>query len=209
MFAGKPIIGVSGGIGSGKSTIASLFGEMGCLVLNADHQAREAYQDPAVKHTLRDWWGDGVFDAQGDVIRSAVARIVFTHPEQIKRLENLIHPIVAAKRQAAMKAAANDAQVLAFVWDIPLLFEVGLDRECDHLVFVDAPFEQRLARVASRGWDRDELIRRENLQRPLDIKRRMSNDIVQNTADVGFARRQVREILSRVLLRRATDARPS
>lgn len=209
VFAGKPIIGLSGGIGSGKSTIARLFAEAGCLVLDADQQAREVYHDEQVKRTLREWWGGAVFDGSGNVDRSAVARIVFSDPQQIRRLEQLIHPIVAARRQEAMEAAAGDAQVLAYVWDVPLLFEVGLERQCDWLVYVDAPQEVRLARVKERGWDQDELLKREKLQRPLDIKRAMSNDIVQNTADVGFARRQVREILSRVLARRAMDARPS
>src|SRR5204863_335322 len=88
----------------------------------------------------------------------------------------------------------------AYVWDIPLLFEVGLHARCDALVFVDAPREQRLARVkATRGWDENELVRREKLQHPLDNKRRMSNYIIQNTADVGFAAAQVRDVLSKIL----------
>jgi dephospho-CoA kinase len=74
-------------------------------------------------------------------------------------------------------------------------------------VFVDAPWADRLRRVRqTRGWDEAELRRRENLQLGLDNKRRMSNDIVQNTADVGFARKQVQEILSRILHQRATSA---
>jgi dephospho-CoA kinase len=94
------------------------------------------------------------------------------------------------------------------VWDIPLLFEAGIAPECDAIVFVDAPWEQRLQRVReTRGWDESDLRRRENLQRPLDNKREMSNYIVQNTADVGFARTQVREVLSRILANSAMGAR--
>jgi dephospho-CoA kinase len=200
VFSGKPIIGLAGGIGSGKSTVARMFGEMGCLVLSADDHVRNAYRDPAVKATLRAWWGDGVFNSAGELDRKALARIVFANPEAKLRLEGYIHPIVADMRRRAMEAAADDAQVLAYVWDIPLLFEVGADKECDAIVFVDAPLEQRLQRVkASRGWDESELLRREKLQRPLDNKREMSNYIVQNTVDVGFARRQVQEVLSTIL----------
>ena len=207
MFAGKPIIGIAGGIGSGKSFVARLFGELGCLVLSADEQVRAAYADPAVRETLKQWWGDGVINSEGHVDRRAVAQRVFEKPEERRRLEALIHPRVAAMRDAAMVAAATDAQVLAFVWDIPLLFEVGLNTRCDAIVFVDAPWADRLRRVhESRGWDEAELRRRENLQLGLDNKRRMSNDIVQNTADVGFARKQVQEILSRILHQRATNA---
>jgi len=207
VFAGKPIIGIAGGIGSGKSFVARLFGELGCLVLSADEQVRAAYADPAVRETLKQWWGDGVINSEGHVDRRAVAQRVFEKPEERRRLEALIHPRVAAMRDAAMVAAATDAQVLAFVWDIPLLFEVGLNTRCDAIVFVDAPWADRLRRVhESRGWDEAELRRRENLQLGLDNKRRMSNDIVQNTADVGFARKQVQEILSRILHQRATNA---
>jgi dephospho-CoA kinase len=207
MYAGKPIIGIAGGIGSGKSFVAKLFGELGCLVLSADDQVRVAYTNPAVRDTLKQWWGPGVINGKGQVDRRAVAQRVFEKPEERRRLEALIHPRVAALRDAAMEAAAADARVVAFVWDIPLLFEVGLDARCDAVVFVDAPWDERLRRVReTRGWDEAELRRRENLQLGLDNKRRMSNDIVRNTADVGFARKQVQAILSRILRERATSA---
>ena len=205
MFAGKPIIGISGGIGSGKSFIAQLFAAEGCLVLNADDQVRALYADPSIKQTLKTWWGDQVFNTQGEVDRRAIAHIIFADPEQKKRLESLLHPRVDQLRQAAMQAAAADPQVLAYVWDIPLLFEVGLHARCDALIYVDAPPEQRLQRVRqTRGWEESELLRREKLQSPLDNKRRMSNYILKNTADVGFAQRQVREVLSEILASCAT-----
>ena len=210
MFAGKPVIGIAGGIGSGKSLIASLFGEMGCLVLSADEHVRLIYQDPQVLQTIRSWWGDGVFNSQGELDRRAVARIIFDRPAEKTRLEALVHPRVSRMRQEAMAAAAKDSQVLAYVWDIPLLFEVGLDKECDAIVFVESPWEQRLVRVRnSRNWNENDLLAREKLQVPLDNKRRMSKYIIQNTADVGFARRQVREVLSKILASSAMGARPA
>ena len=205
MFAGKPIIGIAGGIGSGKSMIAQIFADQGCLVLNADDQVRTLYADPAIKRTLRSWWGDRVFNSQGDLDRRAIAHIIFADSEQKKRLESLLHPKVDQLRQAAMQLAANNPQVLAFIWDIPLLFEVDLHLRCDAIVFVDASDAQRLERVRkTRGWDENELRRREKLQLPLDNKRRMSNYILKNTADVGFAQRQVRDVLSEILASCAT-----
>ena len=109
-----------------------------------------------------------------------------------------------------MSAAQNDAQVLSYVWDIPLLFEVGVNEQCDAVVFVEAPWEQRVERVQkSRNWSEKDLLAREKLQHPLDNKRRMSKYIIQNTADVGFARRQVREVLSKILASSAMGARPA
>jgi dephospho-CoA kinase len=208
MFAGKPVIGITGGIGSGKSFIAKIFGQQGGLVLSADDQVRALYRDPKIKETLKSWWGQKVINSQNEVDKRAVARIIFDEPAEKRRLEGLLHPRVISMRQAAMAAAAKNAQVLAFIWDIPLLFEVGSAKECDAIVYVDAPREARLARVqATRGWDDAELARRENLQLPLDFKRRMSKYIVQNTADVGFARNQVREVLSAILTNSAMRAR--
>jgi dephospho-CoA kinase len=203
VYAGKPIIGIAGGIGSGKSFVAKLFGEQGCLVIDSDAQVREAYRLPRVKQTLAEWWGGDVLDADtGEVNRGFIARKVFADPAQRRRLEQLLHPLVDASREAAMAAAAYDPQVLAYVWDTPLLFEVGLHDRCDALVFVDVPWETRVNRVrATRGWDEAELARRQNLQWPLDKKRRISDHVLTNTADADYARGQVRELLSRILER--------
>ncbi len=206
VVAGIPIIGLAGGIGSGKSHVARIFRELGCVVIDSDAQTHAAYRDPAVLEALRRWWGDGVFQPDGTVDRSAVARIVFSDPDQRHRLEALLHPIVAQARDRVMNealgAAAIGTQPLAFVWDTPLLFEVGLQDACDAVVFVDAPLETRLDRLQkSRGWDPDELGRRENSQWPLDKKKKLSDDVVENVAEAEDVRIQVRQVLSRILSR--------
>ena len=202
MYAGKPIIGISGGVGSGKSFVARLFGELGCVVTDSDAQVRAAYQLPEVRESLRRWWGDGAFLADGQINRSFIARRVFSDPAERARLEGLLHPLVARMRDEQMLAHAADAQAVAYVWDTPLLFETGLYQQCDALVFVDAPADVRLARVRQgRGWDAAELGRRENLQWPLDTKRKMSDDVVTNTAEADAVRDQVRLVLSRILAR--------
>ena len=97
---------------------------------------------------------------------------------------------------------AQNPGTIAFVWDTPLLFEVGLQNQCDAVVFVDAPLQVRLDRVCrTRRWDEAELLRRENLQWPLDKKREISDYIIRNTADAEEARSQVRTVLSRILER--------
>ena len=200
MFSGKPIIGLTGGIGSGKSFIAALFAELGCVVIDADAQVRAAYNDPNVRQTLREWWGEAILRPDGSVDRSAVARRIFNDSADRARLEGLLHPIVNAERRRQMGIFATQPGTIAFVWDTPLLFEVGLNTQCDAVVFVDAPFQMRLERViASRRWDQAELLRRENLQWPLDRKQKISDYVVRNTADVVEARSQVRLVLSRIL----------
>ena len=198
----KPIIGIAGGIGSGKSFVAGLFGELGCLVISSDDQVRDAYRDPRVLATLRQWWGDDALTAAGEVNKRVVAQRIFARPAERQRLERLLHPMVNEARERVMASAATDPTVVAFVWDTPLLFETGLHAKCDAVVFVQAPQAVRLARVqATRAWDAAELTRRENSQMPLDTKRELSQYVVENTADADVVRGQVRAVLSRILER--------
>ena len=200
MYEGKPIIGLAGGMGSGKSFVAKLFAEEGCLVISSDDIIRQAYKDELIKQTLRKWWGAMVFSPNGDVDRSAVARKIFTRAEDRRKLEQLLHPYANQVRERQMQAAASDPQIKAFVWDTPLLMETGLNRLCDKVVFVDVPREIRLQRLKqSRGWGEADLNERENLQMPLDKKREISDHVISNTADADYARGQVRDTLTRIL----------
>lgn len=209
MFSGRPIIGIAGGIGSGKSFVADLFGELGCLVIHSDELVRQAYDDPAVKDVLRQWWGGDVFQSDGQVHRKSIAAKVFSDPSERIRLEQLVHPIVERTRVLLMHAAAGNPQVLAFVWDTPLLFEAGLYRQCDSIVFVEAGADARNARLReTRGWEEAERTRRENLQWPIDKKREMSQYVIDNTAYADDARRQVRDVFSRILAKRQSSAQP-
>lgn len=201
MFAGKPIIGILGGIGSGKSFVARAFGEYGCLVINSDEQVREAYLREEVRAVLRQWWGAEAFNPDGSVNRSAIARRVFANEQERRRLEQLLHPLVGRMRDELMRAAADDPRVVAYVWDTPLLVEAGLAEQCDDLVFVETPPQQRLERVhQTRGWSESEWAQRENSQTPLDRKREMAKYMVRNTAGADEVRVQVRDVLSRILV---------
>lgn len=205
VFQGKPIIGLSGGIGSGKSFVARCFGELGCHVIDSDAQAKAAYASPAVRAALVDWWGADALLPSGEPDRAFIARKVFADPVERRRLEQLLHPIINAARAAEMQRAAPDPAVLAFVWDTPLLFEAGLAGQCDVLVFVGAPESLRDERVrATRGWGPGELRRRENSQWPLDRKREISDHVVSNAADAGQTRNQVRALFPRILEQVAT-----
>lgn len=195
--ARPPVIGLAGAIGAGKSTVAGMLGEAGCLVSDADRLAREALEDPEVLAQLVGWWGAGVVDGTGTADRRAIAGIVFEDAEARSRLEGLIHPRVHAARSAAFEAAP--AGTPALVIDAPLLFEAGLDDQCDSVIFVDAARQTRLERVAERGWDAAELDRREAAQWPLDRKRRASDHVLINDADPASLRTQVLELLETIV----------
>jgi len=197
------VIGLAGGIGSGKSTVARLLAELGCVVSDSDAEAKACLGRPEVRAALVGRWGDRVLGADGAVDRGAVARIVFVDPGERAWLESVIHPLLRGVRESARRAAA-EAGAAGFVIDAPLLFEAGLDGECDAVIFVECPRAERLRRVASsRGWDESELSRREKAQWPLDEKRRRSDYFVQNAGDPDALRAGVREILDQIRLKAA------
>jgi dephospho-CoA kinase len=195
-----PIIGLAGGIASGKSAVASLLAELGCAVFDADRAAREVLLLPEVRAQIVSWWGESVLGESGEIDRRAVAAIVFDDPEARRRLEGLTHPLIEARRLAAVAAVPREAP--AIVIDAPLLFEAGLDQACDAVIFVDAPRDRRLARAQStRGWDELEFVRREESQLPLDVKRSAADHVIENDGDLDGLTDQVREILRKIVAR--------
>ncbi len=196
----EPIrIGIAGGIGSGKSTVARCFSSHGCVVIDSDALSRSALQQPEVIEQLVSWWGPSVVSVTGSVDRGAVGKIVFSDAAERSRLEQLIHPMIERERAELIRQAAQKGSV-AVVIDAPLLFEAGLAGEMDAIVFVDTPFKARLERVkASRGWSEQELRRRENTQIPVEEKRERSDYRIVNTGDVDDLRRQVAQILSEII----------
>lgn len=174
------VIGLAGGIGSGKSTIAKILGELGFLVIDSDQLARAALDRPEVRATLITWWGPGVVISDGKVDRAKIAAIVFNKPEERARLEALVHPLVKHGREQVVERASAEGRV-GVVVDAPLLFEAGSDKEVDRVLFVETPREMRLARVKqTRGWDEAELARREAAQWPIEKKRGRSHAVVHN-----------------------------
>src|SRR5258708_6607394 len=135
MYSGTPIIGITGGIGSGKSFIARCFGELGCHVIDADEQVRTAYRDPKVLETIRERWGPAAILPTGEADRAFIADTVFKDPTQRVRLEQLLHPLVQQAREREMAEIIRVGSPVAFVWDVPLLLEAGLAGACDCVVF--------------------------------------------------------------------------
>ncbi len=192
----KPVIGLLGAPGSGKSYIAKLLANEGAAVIDADAIAREVINLPEVRGTLADWWGAAVLLEDGRVNRAAVGERVFDDPCELARLESLVHPRVNARRRELREMFRGDEDVVAIVEDCPLLLERELESDCDILVFVEVTVEIRQERVLrTRGWSPDELARREKNQMPLDIKRARADYIFDNDADPSAVQTQARRLL--------------
>ena len=189
-----PTLGIAGGVGAGKSSVAAILAELGCFVADSDALSRESFGDPAVRDEIVSWWGSGVLE-EGEIDRGEVARIVFSRPDQRRRLESLVHPWIETRRRKLFEQAPPDARAL--VIDAPLLFEAGLERECDAVIFVETDPARRLARLtSSRGWDEAQWKKREESQLSLDDKRARSDYVVINNGDLDKLTEQIRRILN-------------
>jgi dephospho-CoA kinase len=183
--------------------VADLLTELGAAVIDSDALSHAALDDPSIQRQLREWWGPAVIDRTGRVDRKAVASIVFIAPQENERLKAVIYPWIAARRRERMTALQADPRVPLIVLNSPLLFEAGLEAECDAVVFVDADREVRLARVrAARGWSAEELERREKLQMPLDRKLARADYILRNNSSIDELRIEARKLFARLLSER-------
>jgi dephospho-CoA kinase len=199
MFDFIPILGIVGGIGSGKSFVAAEFGRQSCVVIASDELSYQAYADPGVRRLLTNLLGGAVV-VDDQVDRRAVAKAVFGDATLRTKVEQIVHPWISRRREQIMREAAGATpRPRAFVWDSPLLLETGLDAHCDAVVFVDTPREVRLERVQrSRGWDDAELTRREAAQWPIERKRAAARLVVNGAAPADAVTASVRAILAEV-----------
>jgi dephospho-CoA kinase len=199
------IVGVIGGIGSGKSAVCRWVADRdpSIRVIDADRDGHRALKLPAVKQALRAEFGPQVFDATGNVIRSALARQVFGDSLDQKdarhRLEAIVHPAIARLREEQLAELSSSTSVQAVLIDAALLLEADWQDRCDAVVFVDVPRNQRLERVRERGWTDGELARREASQWPLSIKCAAANFVVDNGQTLDNAGTQMYEYIQRLI----------
>jgi len=166
---------------------------------DGDREAQAALDRQDVKKQVREKWGDNVFDRQGDIDRKALAARVFDTPADREFLEGIIHPIVW-RTKAEARAEARDAGCTAALMDAPLLFEVGLDAECDRVIFVDAAHHIRVRRVAeNRGWTEDQLVQREQTQLDPSVKQARSHYVIDNSGGLDELSRRVRVVYDQLM----------
>ncbi|MCA9036117.1 MAG: dephospho-CoA kinase [Planctomycetaceae bacterium] len=197
-----PVIGILGGIGSGKSSVAREVTRFRLLFIDADRIGHTLLNREDIAEKIRRTFGNSVFSEDGTVNRAALAEQVFgqtaKHHSSLTSLNQIIHPAIHLETRKQILTAPQDVD--AIIWDAALLLEAGWAHDCDALIFVDTPLAIRQKRVAeNRGWSSEELARREANQLPVDQKRSAAKYIIDNSGSLADAARQMTDVLDSIL----------
>jgi dephospho-CoA kinase len=171
------IIGLTGGIGSGKTTVARKLVELGIPVYFADLEAKKLMNQPFLAEQIQSKFGPEVYD-EGVLQNQILAAKVFSDPNNIAQLNAIVHPAVAQDFQAWL---IRHQKYKLVVKEVAILFETGGEKNCDYVVLVTAPLETRIQRVMQRdGVTRKQVLDRINLQWNDEIKRKLSDFVIEN-----------------------------
>jgi dephospho-CoA kinase len=192
-------VGLTGGIGSGKSEVSRLLAARGAVVVDADQLARAVVEPgsqglAAVLAEFAD--APKLVQADGSLDRAALGRLVFADPAALRRLEAIVHPLVAGRAAELMAAAPQDAIV---VYDVPLLVENGLQAGYDRIVVVDSDEPTRLRRLAARGLDRQDAQARMAAQADRQQRLAAADYVVDNDGTLEDLDRSVEGLWSKLI----------
>ena len=195
-------IGLAGGIGTGKSTVASMLKEMGIPVINSDEVAREVTEPGSEGYKkVVEAFGRGILNSDGTINRKKLGSIVFSDESKRRILEKILHPLILGRIRARLdelKRAGCEFVVL----EVPLLFEKGLDRNMDFNVVVYTDEKTQLERLTRRdGLTLKEALSRIKSQMPLSEKVKRADFVIDNSGDLSYTKRQVEEMWKRILER--------
>jgi len=214
------LVGLTGNIGSGKSTVTQLLSERGATIIDADVLARRAVEVGTSAHkAIVERWGTSILEPGGMLDRAALRRIVFSEPSELEQLNALVHPEIERMREALVEQARARGDKLV-VCDIPLLFERKMTDGFDKIVLVDAPRPVRLERlVRERGLRETEAMDMIVAQMPAELKRARADFVIDNdgtfgqldarVAEVWNALEQAAELVSGGVLSSASASSPS
>jgi dephospho-CoA kinase len=193
----KPVLGLVGGIGAGKSTVADALVRHGGRIVAGDPLGHEALEQPDILARVVEIWGErGILTPEGKVNRRKFGRIVFPSPVERSRLEHLVHPYIERRIREEIDKASADPAVRFVILDAAIMLEAGWNGECDKLIYVDAPRPVRLERVQrQRHWTDHDLANREAVQMPPEKKKERADVVIDNGGPPEATIAQVDELV--------------
>lgn len=191
------IVALTGGIGSGKSTVARMFEDEGAYVIDFDYLARVVVEpDKPAWRDIIDYFGPEILSPDRTLNRSALAEIVFSDDERRKALEGFTHPRIFEESDALIKAIKRKDPFSVVIIDFPLLFELSLNEKFDKVILAYVPRAVQLKRIIERdGLAKEELERRLNAQISIEKKRSLSDYIINSEEGLNDTRDQVRKVI--------------
>ncbi|MBN1212894.1 MAG: dephospho-CoA kinase [candidate division Zixibacteria bacterium] len=192
------LIGLTGQIGSGKTTAATIFKKLGAFVIDADLIGREVVEKtyPLLRSLVRTF-GPEILDKNGRLKRKKLASIAFATKENRDKLNSLVHPYLLSTLRLRMRRALREKELV--VVDAALLLDWGLDKEMDRVLVIHTSLEKRLARLAARGITRRDALARQKAQFPFSEFRRRADRVILNNGSKTDLEKKIRKFLSRNL----------
>jgi dephospho-CoA kinase len=196
------LVGLTGGVATGKSTVAKMFKQGGAAVINADLLARQVVEPgkPAWRAIVK-LFGKTVLNHDRSLDRQALGSIVFHNPKKRRQLERIIHPRVAREQQRLVRWIAKRKPHAVVIYEVPLLFEAGVDKRVDKIIVVTVDRNTQIARLKKRnGLSRAEALRRIRSQMPLAKKTQQADHVLNGTLSRPSLRKQVGQIFKSLRL---------
>jgi len=194
-------IALTGGIATGKTTVANRFRELGAIILDADEYARKAVEPGTPSHTaLRDHIGPSFFNPAGTLRRRELRRGIIREPALRKRINAILHPYIMGAMEAEWQRQKKLHPQAVILFDIPLLFEGGFDKDFDIVILAYSTSEVQVQRLIQRDkLSPSEAERTLSMQFPIDSKRAHSDYIIENSGEIERTLRQVDEVWNKIL----------
>lgn len=196
-----PTIGLTGNFGMGKSAVLKMFGRMGAFTYDIDIFVHSILEKPAIIKKISRVIGNSVLSKRSSkptLNKKRVASMIFNDPEKRKAVEKIIHPeVLRLIKQAETKILKKEPEAV-IVFEVPLLFEAGYEKQFNKIIVVYSNMKNALKRLVGKGFSRDEAVSRMRAQMPVSVKLKLSDYTINNNYDLQRTEKRVKKILNEI-----------